>query len=103
MHPLYLNRAGMLILYDTRLVTQEKVNNEKRGKRARENALRPSQGTIFNLRKFLEGIGQPSSLKLVSTARGMRDNGIIFRCWKTGQPYNEISYLDVLKKRHQNP
>ena len=28
---------------------------------------------------------------------------IIFRCWKTGQPYNEISYLDVLKKRHQNP
>ena len=27
---------------------------------------------------------------------------IIFRCWKTGQPYNEISYLDVLKKRHHN-
>jgi len=29
--PLYLNRTAMLFLYDTRLVTKERDNGEKRG------------------------------------------------------------------------
>jgi hypothetical protein len=27
---------------------------------------------------------------------------VMFRCWKTRQPYNEAFYLAVLKKRHIN-
>jgi hypothetical protein len=46
-HPLYLNRSGMLLIYIARLVTEERDNGEKRGQLPFQSALRPSGNILF--------------------------------------------------------